>query len=89
MRAHRSICGDWLAEILRRKKFEERRYDRILKLTRVYYNEFSDYYVNFYGDWLKGEGGFCDPKYKEGYDMVAKVLHNTATHTPTPNPKHT
>jgi ubiquinone/menaquinone biosynthesis C-methylase UbiE len=71
-------CGDWLAEILKRKKFEARGYGRILKLTRVYHNEFSDYYVNFYGDWLKGEGGFSDPKYKEGYDMVAKVLHNTA-----------
>jgi ubiquinone/menaquinone biosynthesis C-methylase UbiE len=44
----------------------------------VYYEKFSNDYVNFYENWLQGTGRFSDPKYKEGYDTVATVLNNTA-----------
>jgi ubiquinone/menaquinone biosynthesis C-methylase UbiE len=47
---------------------------RILNSTKKYYEFFSDEYVKFYKNWLKAEGQFSNPKYKMGYDKVAKIL---------------
>ena len=64
---------------LKREKFEGREYNGVLKSTRVYYENFSKGYVRFYENWLKEEGGFSNPRYKEGYDRVASLLNKTAT----------
>lgn len=47
---------------------------KILSSMRVYYRFYSDEYVQFYSNWLKGEGSFSDPEYKIGYDKVAEIL---------------
>ena len=64
---------------MKRKKFEGREYNGVLKSTRAYYDSFSEGYVRFYENWLKGEGEFSDPTYREGYDTVANLLSKTAT----------
>ena len=56
-----------------------RDYGGVLKSTRAYYASFSEDYVRFYDNWLKGEGRFSNPRYKEGYDTVARLLSKTAT----------
>jgi len=63
--------------ILKRRGFKEKGYEEILNSTRRYYDRFADRYVNFYEDWLKGEGSFSDPKYREGYETVANLLGKT------------
>jgi hypothetical protein len=64
---------------LKRKKFKGREYGDILKSTRAYYESFSNGYVRFYEKWSKGEGEFSNPTYKEGYDVVARLLSKTAS----------
>jgi ubiquinone/menaquinone biosynthesis C-methylase UbiE len=64
---------------LKRKKFKGRKYNGVLKSTRAYYERFSEGYVRFYENWLKGEGEFSNLGYKEGYDRVADILSETAT----------
>lgn len=63
---------------MKRKKFDKRDYYGVIKSTRTYYDEYSGKYVEFYEKWLKREGEFSDPKYKEGYEAVARVLINSA-----------
>jgi len=63
---------------LKRKQFEGREYDEVLKSTRAYYESFSDGYVRFYENWSKGEEEFSNPTYKEGYDEIARFLGKTA-----------
>jgi len=64
-----------MADIVDRRSLEkEDDLNRILKLTRRYYRLYSEEYVQFYNNWLKGEGNFSDPEYKIGYDKVAQIL---------------
>jgi len=60
-----------IPEILERKDLS-----RVLDSTRKYYEAYSNGYVKFYNDWVKGEDVFSNPAYKEGYDKVAEVLVN-------------
>jgi ubiquinone/menaquinone biosynthesis C-methylase UbiE len=63
--------------ILKSKRFRGVDYDKILKSTRMYYERYADDYVSFYENWLKEEGPFSDPKYKNGYETVANLLADT------------
>jgi ubiquinone/menaquinone biosynthesis C-methylase UbiE len=64
-----------MADIVdRRSLVKEEDLNRILNLTRRYYRLYSEEYVQFYNNWLKGEGNFSDPEYKIGYDKVAQIL---------------
>lgn len=46
--------------------------------TKEYYEAFSDGYAKFYDNWLRADDIFADVRYKNGYDMVAKVLADAA-----------
>jgi len=59
---------------MRRKAFVGGDYGGVLKSTRSYYRDYSTEEPKFYEDWVKGEGRFSEPEYKEGYDTVAKIL---------------
>lgn len=61
--------------IMKRNEIKARGYDEILKSTKNYYETYSDNYVKFYENWLRGAGAFSNPKYKEGYDIVASTLN--------------
>jgi SAM-dependent methyltransferase len=64
-----------MVEVIKRRKLKKGNdLDQILKSTSEYYRAFSDKYAKFYDDWLSGKGPFSDPKYKKGYDRVAKTL---------------
>ena len=63
---------------MKRKKFDKKDYNDVIKSTRTYYDKYSGQYVEFYENWLKREGQFTDSKYKEGYETVARLLINTA-----------
>jgi len=62
---------------MKRKTFDKKNYTGVIKSTRKYYDEHSERYVEFYENWLKKEGNFSDPKYRKGYEAVARVLANT------------
>jgi ubiquinone/menaquinone biosynthesis C-methylase UbiE len=64
---------------MKRKRFDKKDYNDIVRSTRTYYDKYSERYVEFYENWSKREGNFSDFKYREGYETVAKVLTNTAT----------
>jgi len=55
--------------------------EKVLDSTREYYRVWSDEYVGFYSNWLRGEGPFSDPEYKLGYDKVAQILAELAERT--------
>lgn len=47
---------------------------KLLDSTRQYYEAYSNKYVKFYNNWLRGENAFSNPDYKEGYDELAETL---------------
>ena len=62
--------------VKRRSLGKRNNLSKILSSMREYYGARAseDEYVQFYSNWLKGEGPFSDPEYKMGYDKVAKIL---------------
>jgi ubiquinone/menaquinone biosynthesis C-methylase UbiE len=64
-----------MADIVDRRSLKKKEdLNRVLNLTRRYYGLYSDEYVQFYSNWLTGEGNFSDTEYKIGYDKVAQIL---------------
>jgi ubiquinone/menaquinone biosynthesis C-methylase UbiE len=63
---------------MKRIKFDEKDYTRVVKSTRTYYDEYSQKYVEFYENWRKRQSKFSDPIYRQGYETVAKVLLDIA-----------
>lgn len=63
---------------MKRKKFDKKDYNDVIKSTRTYYDKYSEQYVDFYENWLKRKHEFSDFEYTEGYETVARILINTA-----------
>ncbi len=63
---------------MKRKKFDKKDYNDVIKSTRTYYDKYSGKYVEFYENWLKRKHEFSGFEYTEGYETVARILINTA-----------
>jgi len=66
-----------ITEVIRRRRElqEKEDLDKLLDSTKKYYENYSEKYVDFYNKWIKGEGNFSNPDYKEGYDQLAETLN--------------